>query len=204
VNDVFNNISQKAQSIDYNEKLRNAGEYIMDKKEKIEQSDSFKGFMQTLSTGLESFVKKTEEFFNESIDNYANNDMPQRNRPNQNQMQSQGQRMNNNNPYNNNNSNNDNNSNNNNNNNSNNNNNESNPQNVNNVDYSNLDIKNMNFNIETPEGPNGHIELPKLIGDSNNQENINKDGEQNSNNNDNNVENLDESGNDNNNNNDKP
>ena len=48
---VFNNISQKAQSIDYNEKLRNAGEYIKDKKEKIEKSETFQGFVNVLSKG---------------------------------------------------------------------------------------------------------------------------------------------------------
>ena len=188
VNSVFNNLSQRAQNIDYNEKLRNAGEYLKDKKEKIEQSDTFKGFMSALSTGIETFVRKTENFINESFDNYANNDMPQRNRPNnrnqnqyqnQNQMQFQDQNMNNNNNYsifndNDNISNSNNINSNNNNNDSNNNNNDANSQNVNNinnVDYSNFNIKNMNFNIETPMGPNCYIALPKLMENSNVQNN---------------------------------
>ena len=62
MNNVFNNLSQKAQNIDYNEKLKNAGEFIMDKKEKIENSETFKGFMSALSTGIDTLVKKTEIF----------------------------------------------------------------------------------------------------------------------------------------------
>ena len=42
MSNIFSNISQKAQSIDYNKKIRNAGEFFKDKKEKIEKSDAFK------------------------------------------------------------------------------------------------------------------------------------------------------------------
>ena len=195
VNNVFNNLSQKAQNIDYNEKLKNAEEFIMDKKEKIENSETFKGFMSALSTGIDTLVKKTENFFNDSIDNYAKSDMPQQrryNNRNQNQMQFQGQRinnnnnnMNNNNSFNMNNNNNFNMSNNNNFNMSNNNNNfnngvqsQNNSNNNNNSDVNNLDI-------ETPEGDG----IPQLVGYSNDDQNINITGEHK--NNENNVENLD-------------
>ena len=72
MNNVFTSISKKAQNIDYNEKLRNAGEYIKDKKEKIENSETFKGFMNALTTGIDTLVKKTEDFFNDSLDTSLN------------------------------------------------------------------------------------------------------------------------------------
>ena len=94
---VFSNISHKASSIDYNEKLRNAEEFIKDKKEKIENSDTFKGFMNVLSSGFNSFMDAADNFLNNNL-----NDISQQRRNNnihdnrnQNQMQFQGQRINN-------------------------------------------------------------------------------------------------------------
>ena len=69
---VISNISEKAQTIDYNEKLRNAGNYIKDKKEKIENSETFQGFLSAFSYGLESLVKKTEKLFETPQTNYSN------------------------------------------------------------------------------------------------------------------------------------
>ena len=94
---VFSNISQTAQSIDYNEKLRNAGEFLKDKKEKIENSQTFKGFMDALSKGFDSFVGAAENYLNNNIDN---SNQQRRNgnnfdNRNQNQVQFQGQRINN-------------------------------------------------------------------------------------------------------------
>ena len=72
VSNVITNISEKAQNIDYNEKLRNAGNYIKDKKEKIENSETFQGFLSAFSYGLESLVKKTEKLFETPQTNYSN------------------------------------------------------------------------------------------------------------------------------------
>lgn len=58
---MFDALSNKAKKIDYNEKIRNAGAYIQQKKEKIENSDTFKGFLSAMSSGFDSFVKGTEK-----------------------------------------------------------------------------------------------------------------------------------------------
>ena len=97
IGNVFSNISQTAQSIDYNEKLRNAGEFLKDKKEKIENSQTFKGFMDTLSKGFDSFIGAAENYINNNLDNSnqqrrSGNNFDNRN---QNQVQFQGQRINN-------------------------------------------------------------------------------------------------------------
>ena len=97
IGNVFSNISQTAQSIDYNEKLRNAGEFLKDKKEKIENTQTFKGFMDTISKGFDSFIGVAENYLNNNIDN-TNQQRSNRNNfdnRNQNQVQFQGQRINN-------------------------------------------------------------------------------------------------------------
>ena len=180
---VFNNISQKAQSIDYNEKLKNAGDYIMDKKEKIENSETFKGFMSALSTGIDSLVRKTEDFFNDSLDNnlyHVNNE--QRG----NEFNFQGQRINN---RNNNNINN-------NNNNFNNNNlnkNVSNYRPINNNMNNNIPLNNMNNsnNNISQNNMNNNVPLNNMNNNNvvQNKSNINSNGN-NNNNNDNNFNNV--------------
>ena len=200
VSNVFTNISHKASNIDYNQKLKNAGEYIMDKKEKIENSETFKGFMSALSSGINTLVRKTEDFFNDSLDNNlsrVNNDNSQQrsnvnrfdNRnmnPYQNQFQEQIPNNNlNMNPYQNqfqeqipyNNMNN------------------STPsRSINNNDNNaNININQIDLNIETPDGD---PDIPPLIEYENNPQNIDVEGEQK--NNDNNVENLDQNNNGNN------
>ena len=190
---VFNNISQKAQSIDYNEKLKNAGDYIMDKKEKIENSETFKGFMSALSTGIDSLVRKTEDFFNDSLDNnlyHVNNEqrgnVNRFNNRNQNQFNFQGQRINN---RNNNNINN-------NNNNFNNNNlnkNASNYRPINNNMNNNIPLNNMNNNNNNISQNNMNNNVPLNNMNNNNvvqnQSNINSNGN-NNNSNDNNFNNV--------------
>ena len=174
MNNVFTSISKKAQNIDYNEKLRNAGEYIKDKKEKIENSETFKGFMSALTTGIDTLVKKTEDFFNDSLDtslNKVNRDMSQQrnnenrfdkiNQDNQSQIQFQYQGTNNSN------------------------------YNIiqNSVQSQNNDINvnNINYNLETP---NGDPDIPALNEYSDNPQNIKAEEKVKKNNN--NVENLDE------------
>ena len=91
---IFGNIPQKPENTNYNEKLKKAEENIQDKKEKKENSDTFKGFMNTLSLGIDNFVRKTNDFFNEVVDN--------NNRRNVNRLDSRNQnlnRMNNNNSF---------------------------------------------------------------------------------------------------------
>ena len=192
---VFNNISQKAQSIDYNEKLKNAGDYIMDKKEKIENSETFKGFMSALSTGIDSLVRKTEDFFNDSLDNNlyrVNNDqrgnVNRFNNRNQKQFNFQGQRINNRSNNNNNFNNNNNNFNNNNrnmNNNFNNNNlnkNVSNYRPINNNMNNSIPLNNMNNNV-SQNNMNNNVPINNMSNNNavQNQNNINN----NVNNNDN-------------------
>ena len=97
MSNVFSNISQKAQSIDYNEKLRSAGEYIKEQKEKIENSETFKGFMGAISKGFDSFINAADNYLNNNFDDVIeqrrnNNNYDNRN---QNQVQFQGQRINN-------------------------------------------------------------------------------------------------------------
>jgi hypothetical protein len=185
---VFNNISQKAQSIDYNEKLKNAGEYIKDKKEKIENSETFKGFMSALSTGIDSLVRKTEDFFNDSLDNSLNNvnneqrtNVNRLNNRNQNQFNFQGQRINNNNKFNNSNRNMNNNF-----NNNNLNKNVSNYRPINNNMNNNVPLNNINNNNVSQNNMNNVAPVNNMNNNNvvQNQNNINNNG---NNNNFNNV-----------------
>ena len=177
MNNVFTNISKKAQNIDYNEKLRNAGEYIKDKKEKIENSETFKGFMSALTIGIDTLVKKTEDFFNDSLDtnlNKVNRDISQEKKneirfdnnnqiiKNQIKFQCQGTNNSNYNII-------------------------QNSIHSQNNDINNINVNNLNFNLETP---NGNPDIPALNEYSNNPQNINAEGGQK--NNENNFENLDE------------
>ena len=173
---VFNNISQKAQSIDYNEKLKNAGEYIKDKKEKIENSETFKGFMSALSTGIDNLVRKTEDLFNDSLDSnlYQVNNEQRRNvnrsnNRNQNQFNFQGQRINNNNFNNNNNNLNKNNS---------------NYKPINNNMKNNVPLNNMNNN-NVQNNMNNNIHENNMSNNNvvQNQNNINNNGNNNNSNN---------------------
>ena len=170
IGNVFSNISQTAQNIDYNEKLRNAGEYLKDKKEKIENSDTFKGFMNAISKGFDNLMGVADNYLNGNTDN-SNNQRKNANNfdnRNQNQVQFQGQRINNvNNGYMissmnfNGNSNNDN------------------IENINEINQNNEN--NFHFYDNTPIGRNN-------INNSEKVENINSFGENNKNDN---IENLD-------------
>jgi len=193
---VFNDMAQKAQSIDYNEKLKNAGEYFKDKKEKIENSDTFKGFMSALSTGIDSLVRKTEDFFNDSLDNSLYNvnneqrgNVNRFNNRNQNQFSFQGHRINfsNNNSNSNNNNNNRNMNNNFNNNNNNLNKNVSNYKPINNNMDNNVPLNNMNNNNLAQNNMNNNIPLNNMNNNNaiQNQNNINNNGNNNNSNNNN-------------------
>jgi len=194
---IFGNISQKAEN---NERLKKAEVYIQDKKEKVKNSDAFQGFVNALSSRIDNFVKKTEDFFNDAVDNNRKNSNRFDNR-NLNQSS-----MNNNNNFNNNNNldqkslnkniNNKSNQpiNNNTNiplNNLSNNNMVQNQNNINiNNNSSNNNSNNVNINIEDIHTPEGGDDINKLIY-SNNPQNIKIQGEHKNDNIEGDVERLD-------------
>ena len=196
---IFGNKPQKAENTNYNEKLTKEEEYIKDKKEKRENSDTFNGFMNTLSSGIDNFVRKTENFFNEVVENNNRRNVNRFNITNQNQN-----RMNNNNYFNNNNLNqnslnkninikNNKPINNNNNkplNNLSNNNLVQNQNNLSDNNNANNNFNNANINAEDIGAPKGCDDIPKLIY-SNNPQNINIQGEQKNNNIEGDFEGLD-------------
>ena len=194
---IFGNISQKAEN---NERLKKAEVYIQDKKEKVKNSDAFQGFVNALSSSIDNFIKKTEDFFNDAVDNNRKNSNRLDNR-NLNQSS-----INNNNNYNNNNNLNqkslgenvgdksnqpiNNNSNipl----NNMSNNNMAQNQNNINiNNNSSNNNSNNVNINIEDIDTPEGGDDINKLIY-SNYPQNINIQGEHKNDNIEGDVERLD-------------
>ena len=60
---VFNQVNEKAKDIDLVETFRQAGQYVHDKTEVIQNSDTFKGFVNTVSTGIDTIKQKTDIFF---------------------------------------------------------------------------------------------------------------------------------------------
>ena len=194
---IFGNISQKAEN---NERLKKAEVYIQDKKEKVKNSDAFQGFVNALSSSIDNFIKKTEDFFNDAVDNNRKNSNRLDNR-NLNQSS-----INNNNNYNHNNNLNQKSLNKNINNKSNqpinnnsniplnnmsNNNMAQNQNNINiNNNSSNNNSNNVNINIEDIDTPEGGDDINKLIY-SNYPQNINIQGEHKNDNIEGDVERLD-------------
>ena len=181
---IFGNISQKAEN---NERLKKAEVYIQDKKEKVKNSDAFQGFVNALSSSIDNFVKKTEDFFNDAVNNNRKNSNSIDNR-NLNQSS-----MNNNINFNNNNNLNQKSL------NKNINNKGNQPINNNsNIPLNNLSNNNMaqnqnninNINIEDIDTPEGGDDINKLIY-SNNPQNINIQGEHKNDNIEGDVERLD-------------
>ena len=60
---AFSEVSEKAKDIDFVEKFRQAGQYVHNKTEIIQNSDTFKGFMNSFSTGIDNIIQKTDKFF---------------------------------------------------------------------------------------------------------------------------------------------
>ena len=60
---AFNDVKEKAKDIDFKEKIKLAGEYVQNTTESIQNSDTFKGIMSTVSSGIDTIIQKTDEFF---------------------------------------------------------------------------------------------------------------------------------------------
>ena len=60
---AINDVKEKAKDIDFKEKIKMAGEYVQNKTEKIQNSDTFKGIVNTVSTGIDTIIQKTDQFF---------------------------------------------------------------------------------------------------------------------------------------------
>ena len=60
---AFNDVKERAKDIDFKEKFKIAGEYVQNKTEEIQNSDTFKGIMNTVSTGIDNIIQKTDQFF---------------------------------------------------------------------------------------------------------------------------------------------
>ena len=75
---AFNDVKEKAKDIDIKEKIKMAGEYVQFKTEKIQNSDTFKDIVNTVSTGIDTLIQKTDQFFrpeqNKGNINNINND----------------------------------------------------------------------------------------------------------------------------------
>ena len=75
---AINDVKEKAKDIDFKEKIKMAGEYVQNKTEKIQNSDTFKGIVNTVSTGIDTLIQKTDQFFrpeqNKGNINNINND----------------------------------------------------------------------------------------------------------------------------------
>lgn len=60
---ALNGIKEKAKEIDYKEKIKSAGNYVYDKGSKIQNSQTFKGLVNALSTGIGTIKEKTTNYF---------------------------------------------------------------------------------------------------------------------------------------------
>jgi len=76
---AFNEVKERAKDIDFKEKIKMAGEYVQNKTEVIQNSETFKGIVNTVSTGIDTLMQKTDQFFkndqinqNASLQNNAN------------------------------------------------------------------------------------------------------------------------------------
>ena len=60
---AINDVKERAKDIDFKEKFRVAGEYVQNQTEKIQNSDTFKGIMNSVSSGIDTIIQKTDQFF---------------------------------------------------------------------------------------------------------------------------------------------
>ena len=70
--DAYNDVKEMTKDIDITEKFRMAGQYVYNKTEKIQNSDAFKGFVNSVSTGIESIIEKTDKLFKPGQNNINN------------------------------------------------------------------------------------------------------------------------------------
>ena len=69
---AFNEVKERAKDIDFKEKIKMAGEYVQNKTEVIQNSETFKGIVNTVSTGIDTLMQKTDQFFkNDQINQNA-------------------------------------------------------------------------------------------------------------------------------------
>jgi len=69
---AFNEVKERAKDIDFKEKIKMAGEYVQNKTEVIQNSETFKGIVSTVSTGIDTLMQKTDQFFkNDQINQNA-------------------------------------------------------------------------------------------------------------------------------------
>ena len=60
---AFNDVKERAKDIDIKEKFKLAGEYVQNKTERIQNSDTFKGIIDSVSSGIDTIIQKTDQFF---------------------------------------------------------------------------------------------------------------------------------------------
>ena len=60
---AFNEVKERAKDIDFKEKIKMAGEYVQNKTELIQNSETFKGLVNTVSTGIDTIMQKTDQLF---------------------------------------------------------------------------------------------------------------------------------------------
>lgn len=79
---AFNEVKERAKDIDLKEKIKMAGEYVQNKTEIIQNSETFKGLVSTVSTGIDNLMQKTDKLFkNDEI----SQNVPQQNNLNANE-----------------------------------------------------------------------------------------------------------------------
>ena len=87
---AINDVKERAKDIDFKEKIKIAGEYVQNQTEKIQNSDTFKGIMNSVSSGIGTIIQKTDQFFKpENKPNINNNQnvLSQNNQNNNNNIQ---------------------------------------------------------------------------------------------------------------------
>ena len=87
---AINDVKERAKDIDFKEKIKIAGEYVQIQTEKIQNSDTFKGIMNSVSSGIGTIIQKTDQFFkpeNKSNINNNQNVLSQNNQNNNNNIQ---------------------------------------------------------------------------------------------------------------------
>ena len=87
---AINDVKERAKDIDFKEKIKIAGEYVQNQTEKIQNSDTFKGIMNSVSSGIGTIIQKTDQFFkpeNKSNINNNQNVLSQNNQNNNNNIQ---------------------------------------------------------------------------------------------------------------------
>ena len=70
---AINGVKEKAKDIDFKEKIKSAGEYVYNKTEVIQNTNVYKGFVNTVSYGFDAIKQKTEKYEENKNDNNQTN-----------------------------------------------------------------------------------------------------------------------------------